>query len=290
MLKAVHAIRSSGNAEFVVDVASQLVFISATGPQREIVPLLETALTLLADDAHKARAKAIASLALALRSSGDYERIERLTDQAVELATRLDDPLAADLCLCLSLLRCAGDHRRSNGASRSASCTSRLRGVPIVNMCSPTPVSSDGHLLEQGRIDESAAITEQTRRLSCHYAQKDYLAANNGIALTLLRGEWIGLEERIEALRELGSRTRRDDAEGVYGAQMFALKRDLGQLSELEPLVRSLVEAPGYRAWAPGLIVVCAELGLVEHSRRLLDRLAQNDFAQLRATICLSRA
>ena len=97
----------------------------------------------------------------------------------------------------------------------------------------------------------------------------------------MLRGEWLGLEERIEALRELGSRTRRDDAEGVYGAQMFALKRDLGQLSELEPLVRSLVEAPGYRAWAPGLIVVCTELGLVEHARGLLDRLAQNYFAQL---------
>ena len=282
LLKAVHAIKSSGNAEFVVDVASQLVFISATGPQREIVPLLETALTLLADDAHKARAKAIASLALALRSSGDYERIERLTDQAVELATRLDDPLAADLCLCLSLLALRGrpqtlERRLAIGelhveVARRADSQHVLAHAGFFQM---------EHLLEQGRIDESAAITEQTRRLSCHYAQKDYLAANNGIALTLLRGEWLGLEERIEALRELGSRTRRDDAEGVYGAQMFALKRDLGQLSELEPLVRSLVEAPGYRAWAPGLIVVCTELGLVEHSRRLLDRLAQNDFAQL---------
>ncbi len=62
---------------------------------------------------------------------------------------------------------------------------------------------------------------------------------------------------------------------------MFALKRDLGQLSELEPLVRSLVEAPGYRAWAPGLIVVCTELGLLEYARNLLHRLAQDDFAQL---------
>jgi DNA-binding CsgD family transcriptional regulator/tetratricopeptide (TPR) repeat protein len=282
LLKAVHAIKSSGNAEFVVDAASQLVLISATGPQREIVPLLEKALTLLADDAHAARAKAMASLALALRSSGDYERIERLTDQAVELATRLDDPLATDLCLCLSLLALRGRpqtlERRLAIGELHAEVARRADSLYVRAHAGSFQME---HLLEQGRIDESAAIIEQMRQLSCNYAQKDYFAATIGIALTLLRGEWIGLEERIEALREFGSRTRREDAEGVYGAQMFALKRDLGQLGELEPLVRSLVEAPGYRAWVPGLIVVCTELGLMEHSRRLLDRFAQNDFAQL---------
>jgi DNA-binding CsgD family transcriptional regulator/tetratricopeptide (TPR) repeat protein len=282
LLKAVHAIKSSGNAEFLVDVASQLVFISATGPQREIVPLLEKALTLLADDACTARAKAMASLALALRSSGDYERIERLTDQAVELATRLDDPLAADLCLSLLFLALRGrpqtlERRLAIGELHLEVARRADSQYVRAHAC----FFQMEHLLDRGRADESAAVAEQTRQLSCHYALKDYFAATYGIALMLLRGEWTGLEERIEALRELGSRTRREDAEGVYGAQMFALKRDLGQLSELEPLVRSLVEAPGYRAWAPGLIVVCTELGLMEHARELLHRLAQNDFAQL---------
>jgi DNA-binding CsgD family transcriptional regulator/tetratricopeptide (TPR) repeat protein len=282
LLKAVHAVKSFGNAEFLVDVASQLVFIMSTGPQREIVPLLEKALTLLTDDAHKARAKAMASLALALRSSGDNERIEWLTDQAVELATQLDDPLAADLCLGLSIFALRG---RPQTLERRLAIGELL--VQVARRADSHYVRAHAgcfqmlHLLEHGRIDECAAITEQTRALSCHYALKDYFAAANGIALALLRGEWTGLEERIEALRALGSRTRRDDAEGVYGAQMFALKRDLGQLSELEPLVRSLVEAPGYRAWAPGLIVVCTELGLMDHARKLLRRLAQNDFAQL---------
>jgi ATP/maltotriose-dependent transcriptional regulator MalT len=263
-------------------MASQLVFISATGPQREIVPLLEKARTLLADDAYTARAKATASLALALRSSGDYERIERLVDEAVELAMRLDDPLAADLCLSLSQLALRGrpqtlERRLAIGelhfeVARRADSQYVLAHAGLFQM---------EHLLQLGRIDESATITEQTLQLSCQYSLKDCFAATNSIVLALLRGEWTELEERIEALRERGSRTRRDDAEGVYGAQMFALKRDLGQLSELEPLVRSLVEAPGSRAWLPGLIVVCTELGLMEHARALLDRLAQNDFSQL---------
>ncbi len=282
LLKAVHAIKSSGNAEFVVDVASQLVLISSTGSQREMVPLLEKVLTLLADDALEARAKAIAALALALRSSGDYERIERLTDQAVELATRLDDPLAVDLCVSLSLFALRGRpqtlERRLAINELHFEVARRAAGQYVLAHAGFVQVEL---LMEQGRIDESAAIIEQTRQLSCHYAQKDYFTATYGIALTLLRGEWSGIEERIEALRELGSHTRREDAEGVYGAQMFTLKRDLGQLGELEPLVRSFLEAPGHRAWVPGLIVVCTELGLVEHSRRLLDRLAQNDFAQL---------
>jgi DNA-binding CsgD family transcriptional regulator len=186
------------------------------------------------------------------------------------------------LCLCLSFLALRGRpqtlERRLSISELHVEVARRADSQYVLAHASFFQME---HLLEQGRIDESAAIAQQTRQLSCHYAQKDYFAANNGIVLTLLRGEWIGLEERIEALRELCSRTRREDAEGVYGAQMFALKRDLGQLGELEALVRSLVDAPGYRAWVPGLIVVCTELGLMEHSRRLLDRLAQNDFAQL---------
>jgi DNA-binding CsgD family transcriptional regulator/tetratricopeptide (TPR) repeat protein len=281
LLKAANALKSSGNAAFLVDVASQLVLTTSYGPQRQVVPLLEKALMLLAKDEDAPRAKAAASLALALRSSGDYERIDRLVEEAVELATQLDDPFAASLCFDLSILGLRGRaetlERRLGIGEIYLEMASHVHGYVLANACCWQML----HRLEQGRIDDSDALMQQIRQQGPHFALAMYFAASNGIALALLRGEWAGLEQRIEALRELGSRTRRDDADGVYGAQMFALKRDLGQLSELEPLVRSLVDTPGYRAWAPGLIVVCAELGLMEHARRLLERLAANDFAQL---------
>jgi hypothetical protein len=94
----------------------------------------------------------------------------------------------------------------------------------------------------------------------------------------LLRGEWTDLEARIENLFELGTKTRRDDADGVYGAQMFALQRDVGRLPELALQIKQVAAALGQRVWQPGLMLMCAETGMVEEARRMFDEIAKQSF------------
>ena len=82
------------------------------------------------------------------------------------------------------------------------------------------------NLLEAGEIDACAVLLDSYEnvgmaRFGLH---QSFLQAYR-TTVALLRGEWDGLEERIDALREIGLKTRRVDAEGVYGAQMFALSR-----------------------------------------------------------------
>ena len=61
------------------------------------------------------------------------------------------------------------------------------------------------------------------------------------------------------------------DASGVYGIQMFSIRREQGRLAELAPVVRILAgERSRNGPWRPGLAALLAELGMDEEARRLL--------------------
>ena len=101
------------------------------------------------------------------------------------------------------------------------------------------------------------------------------------VTLALLRGEWAGLEDQIEGLLEIGTKTRRDDADGVYGAQMFALNRDLGRLHAMAPQIKEIANSANKRMWEPGLMLMCAEIGLLTEAQAILERLVGNNFCAI---------
>src|SRR5919198_1058336 len=61
----------------------------------------------------------------------------------------------------------------------------------------------------------------------------------------------------------IGQRLRGHDALGIFGVQMFTLRREQGRLQELAPAVRSFVQvSPETSTWRPGLALIYSELGL----------------------------
>jgi DNA-binding NarL/FixJ family response regulator len=72
------------------------------------------------------------------------------------------------------------------------------------------------------------------------------------------------------------------DAGGVYGVQMFTLRREQGRLGEVGLLVRHFVQShPQGHVWRPGLALVYAELGQLDAARAEFDLLAADDFCTL---------
>jgi len=70
--------------------------------------------------------------------------------------------------------------------------------------------------------------------------------------------------------------------DGVYGLQMFVIRREQGRLAEVEPFLRIALEAKSSNAvWRPGLAMVYAELGMLAEARREFDMLAETDFRSL---------
>jgi DNA-binding CsgD family transcriptional regulator len=79
-----------------------------------------------------------------------------------------------------------------------------------------------------------------------------------------------------------GQRLRGQDALGIFGVQMFTLRRAQGRLQELAPVVRRFVQtSPETSTWRPGLALIYSELGLEQETRTEFEHLAAHDFADI---------
>ena len=98
----------------------------------------------------------------------------------------------------------------------------------------------------------------------------------------LMRGRFEDSERLAQHAFAIGQRLQLETAAGVFGLQMFALRREQGRLKEVEPVVRVFIQQhSAAAAWRPGLAVIYSELGLTADARAEFENLAQHDFADL---------
>jgi DNA-binding CsgD family transcriptional regulator/tetratricopeptide (TPR) repeat protein len=280
LLEAVNRTRVLGSAELLVDALMCLAYSSSYVAQQHLLPLLDHALTLLPDVDSVARAKALATRAFAQRTLVDKSRIQLLVDEALAMARRSCDATARCACYQLTVLALRGNpetlHRRLLlGEEYIAVARSTSSADLLADACHWQALN----YLESGQLDELEALLERYESLStARFGLHQYRAASYRAILALLRGEWADSESRIEALLKIGTKTRSEDAHGVYGAQMFTLNRDLGRLKALAPHIERLAADTGRRMWEPGLMLMCAEIGMLDEARRIFNRIAEQDF------------
>jgi DNA-binding CsgD family transcriptional regulator len=283
LLEAVNRTRVLGSAELLVDVLMLLTMTTQYVAQQHLVPLLERALALLSEADSAPRAKALATLAFAHRTSPDRSRIQLLVDTALAMATRKCDAAGRCACFQLAIMALRGDpdslrHRLSIGKEYVSVARSTASADLLAEACNWQALN----YFEAGQLEDLEALLAQYNALStARIGLHQYRASAYGVILALLRGEWDGTEERIESLLAIGTKTRRDDADGVYGAQMFALNRDLGRLHDLVPQIKEIAAAGGARMWEPGLMLIYAETGLLEEARAIFERLAVREFGAI---------
>ena len=100
-----------------------------------------------------------------------------------------------------------------------------------------------------------------------------YVFMNNGHVRSFLAGDLEDAEERARAAYELGHQLR-EDLSGVYGTQMFAVRREMDRLAEVEPVLRlGLSDSGGSATWRPGLVILLAELGMTSQAKEELGDL-----------------
>src|SRR5205823_6017192 len=79
------------------------------------------------------------------------------------------------------------------------------------------------------------------------------------------------------------------DASGVYGMQMFGVRREQGRLAELAPVIRILAGQRGSTGpWRPGLVAVLVELGMEAEARRELARVRAEGLQGFRESLWLA--
>jgi class 3 adenylate cyclase/tetratricopeptide (TPR) repeat protein len=276
-----------GSAEFLVRAGVELARLTFTVglTAAPAVRILEEALRKLGAEDSPLKAKTLASLARVLAASGAQQRAMVCAEKGLDMARHLDDPalVAANLDGMNHAL--AGPEYAQ---LRLANTTEMLRLAKVAN--DNYGISGDARswrvysLLELGDMTAADAEIDTYARLvgECHEPFQVCLVTGFQCMRALMQGRFEDSERLAQQAFAIGQRMQTETAAGVFGLQMFTLRREQGRLKEIEPAVKFFLQQhTAAAAWRPGLALIYSELGRTREAREEFEQLARNDFADL---------
>jgi class 3 adenylate cyclase/tetratricopeptide (TPR) repeat protein/ABC-type lipoprotein export system ATPase subunit len=107
-----------------------------------------------------------------------------------------------------------------------------------------------------------------------------WVARNARAMMAILDGKFKIAETLTGEALGLGRQTHGTDVDGVYGMQMFAIRREQSRLSEVAPVMKHFIEEnPEESTWLPGFALIAADLGYRDAAQKRLSELARTRFA-----------
>ena len=241
--------------------------------------LLRDALAGLAEADSVLRARVLSSLTRALVFSGAFDEATAVHAQAIAMARRLGDPgtIAAALRSVATARWLPQQFAARMRVAREAEDLAEQIGDRERVLEAASWRLFD--LMELGDLSARAREFEAYTKLADEVRQPfyQYIGVSSRAMMALFEGR---LEESERLAREalaLGDRMPGLDAEGVYGLQMFSVRREQGRLAELAPVVAHFVQRTAAAAtWRPGLALVYSELGLAAEARAAFESTVAN--------------
>jgi hypothetical protein len=106
-----------------------------------------------------------------------------------------------------------------------------------------------------------------------------WLARHARAMLSILDGRLDAAEALAEEALSLGRQTHGTEVDGVYGMQMFTIRREQNRLAEVAPVMKRLIEEnPDETTWLPGFALIAADLGFRDAAQRRLNDMASAGF------------
>jgi hypothetical protein len=96
----------------------------------------------------------------------------------------------------------------------------------------------------------------------------------------ILHGDFAAAESLAEDALQNPCGVDNEIVTGVYGMQMFTIRREQGRLAEVAPLVRRFVaDKPRDAVWRPGLALIAADLRFTQAAQKTFGEIAADGFA-----------
>jgi DNA-binding CsgD family transcriptional regulator len=247
------------------------------------VALIREALTLAAPAETRERVSLLSALCRALLFSNRPDEAEAAFREAVAIARRIDDPLTLFRALIAIVPGRWYPDRLALRIDAAREAIELMRRAPQLDW----PVSTltgwyAGDLMEFG---DTAAATATVRfhLVTSEATREPFNEATALVALAMIaahEGRFAESEQlALQALR-CGARFDRANASGIFGVQMFTIRRQQGRLGELAPVLRQFLDSESQAAtWRPGLAVLHCELGSRDEARDVFEKLAGDGFA-----------
>ena len=247
--------------------------------------LLEGALNALEEEDSALRTRVLLSLSRAMfTATGSLERRAVMAHQAVEMARRINDPLTLYEALHNNVL---ANRQPEAISARIVTINEMLR---LAEQMGDTEKVLDTIMLRiydqlaLGNIEEVKTDFEAFTWMAQETQQPFYIH-HIGVmqtGLLLLAGRFEEAEKLAEEALDSAKRMGVENADGVFGMQMFTIRREQGRLQELAPVIRYFVANHSAAAtWRPGLALIYSDLELEQEARTEFEHLAANEFTDL---------
>ena len=287
-LHATTVARKAASADLIARAAFQLsllaIQVGLVAPPSTI-RWFEDTLTRLGSQDSPLKASMLGALANMLPAVGASRRALEYGQLAAAMARRLGEeqllPMILDgICFALQ--------SPLDAWQRLAYANEMLESAKIAD---PQRISSFGlfwRLYSLLQVADVANAKEDLQRLG-REAEGIYrepflhCLLKHGLACEAsLEGRFADFERFAQEALAMGQALEVENAAGIFGTQMFTLRREQGRLREVEPLLRHFVRTPeGANAWRPGLALIYAELGRTAEAAAEFNQLARGDFTDV---------
>jgi class 3 adenylate cyclase/tetratricopeptide (TPR) repeat protein len=279
--------REAGDTEAFIrsalgfDVAQ---FLSAK-PLVDSIQLLTEAMGKIESNDQRSRCQLLSRLARAHSLVGDSENGTKCHTEGVNLARRLGDKNSLFEFSVLSFLTptTVKSVTESNARTARIDELKRLSADIDDDDARGRALSLDVYvsteLGNRARANRAVEGLEElgTLRQRLHIL---WLARMAQAMMAILDGRFTAAEALAGEALHLGRQTHGTQVEGLYGMQMFTIRREQSRLSEVAPVIKHFIEEnPDESTWLPGFALVAVDLGYRDAAQRRLSELARTGFA-----------
>jgi class 3 adenylate cyclase/tetratricopeptide (TPR) repeat protein/ABC-type transport system involved in cytochrome c biogenesis ATPase subunit len=257
-------------------------------PVGESITWLEAALFALGDSDSPTRCRVLSHLGRALFKLGALERGSATLREATNLARRLDDRRALfDALHCEHIATAGQPWSKAQFALRRGILDEMVRTAEDIHdrpglTGSAASFALYGYL-EIGDLASSRATLAHMREI----ADANQLTGSSRYAMTsahamhaILHGDFVAAEQFAQDAMACATDIHAEVASGVYGVQMFTIRRELGRLAEVGPLLCQFIdENSEVTAWRPGFALMATDLGFEQVARKAFNDLAAGGLA-----------
>lgn len=251
------------------------------------VELLEEAARSLSPEDSELRVELLAGLSRAHAFLGDFPRSAVIERQAIEMARRLGDRLG----LATVLMRSYWSHAEG---SLEHTLEMLSEAVDLAEALGERDLQAEAMewrvagLIALGDLSGASRELAEVHALAAraHQPFPLHVAEHYASTLALCAGELAEAEAAANRSHEWSRLLTGRAASGIYGIQMFGIRREQGRLAELNAVARMMAgNERSAGVWRPGFAALLAELGLLQDASRELARVRQEGFDQLRSAL-----
>ncbi|MEX3846280.1 AAA family ATPase [Paraburkholderia sp. BR10882] len=256
------------------------------GSGKESIALLEEALVQHGTEETVERCRLLSRLVRTSQMTGESNRGLQFAIEAVALARRLNDRPSLFDALACKLMHVGAEPLPAHVFAARREVMQEL--LQIAEELGDA--HSIGHAcarcltgyLEIGELERFEATLERYREIATsgrHFVDRWCTTAAQAMQ-AILMGDFAAAEDKATESLKLAQSGKGEFAAGVYGVQMFTIRREQGRLAEVAPVLRQFVrEHPTDSIWRPGLMLIWTDLGFDEYARDGLDQMELTDSA-----------